>query len=338
MMTRFTLLSLIYALFLAAFMLAVTARTLPALAAGEAEPKTPVALADQLKVRTDVIRLGDLFEPAGRYADRAVARAPGPGESAVLEAVWLWKLARAYGIDWKPESTFDTVTVTRPARTVTTGELREMVRRALFERTGEDDLIAIDLDDETAELRLAEGAVGAPQLARFTLEKSSGRFTAVVTGPPGPEARRQITLGGRAVPQIEVAVPVRRIAKGDILRARDLEIVRLPAARVSRSAIVDPADMVGLEAGRTLAAGRPVPASSVGAPELVTRNARVTIVLETANMRLTALGRAMESGAEGEIVRVQNLQSRITIDAVVSGENRVEADLPARLAANGGKS
>lgn len=336
-MTRPNSLTLIYALVLAGFMLALTARALPVHAAGADDaPSAPPALAgSMLEATGEFVTLGDLFTNAGKYADRHVARAPQPGESVTLEAVWLWKLARGYGVDWKPTSTLDTVTVTRPSRTVSTDELRDLVRSALFERTGEDDLIAIDLDDEAATLQLQRETLGAPRIKHFTLDSGSGRFTAVIQGPKGPDARRQITIAGRAVPQIEVSVPVQRVATGAILRGHDLETVRLPAARVSRTALVHAADMVGLEATRTLAAGQPISRSSLRPPELVERNARVTITLETQNMKLTAMGRAMQSGAQGDVVRVQNLQSRITIDAVVTGENRVRAELPARLAANG---
>ncbi|MBP5856950.1 flagellar basal body P-ring formation protein FlgA [Marivibrio halodurans] len=339
-MTRLNLLTLIYALVLAGFMLAVTAQALPALAAsagpknGE-EPKAPAALVgSSLEATGEFVTLGDIFTNAGRYADRNVARTPQPGETLVMEAVWLWRLARGYGVDWRPTSTLDTVTVTRPSRTVSTDELRDLVRAELFKRTGEDDLIAIDLDDEEARLALNRDAVGEPRVKTFALDQKSGRFTAVIQGPAS-DAQRQVTIAGRAVPQIEVSVPVDRIASGHILRDSDLETVRLPAARVSRTALVHAADMVGQEATRTLSAGQPIANASLRPPELVRRDARVTITLETENMRLTAIGRAMQSGAEGEVVRVQNLQSRITIDAVVTGENRVRAELPARLAANG---
>lgn len=340
-MTRLNLLTLIYALVLAGFMLAVTAQALPALAAGAGttdgvEPEAPAALVGpSLEATGEFVTLGDIFTNAGRYADRNVARTPQPGETLVMEAVWLWRLARGYGVDWRPTSTLDTVTVIRPSRTVSADDLRDLVRAELFKRTGEDDLIAIDLDDEEARLALNRDTVGEPRVKTFTLDEKSGRFTAVIQGPPGPDMQRQITIAGRAVPQIEVSVPVDRITSGHILRESDLETVRLPAARVSRTALVHAVDMIGQEATRTLSAGQPIANASLRAPQLVQRDARVTITLETKNMQLTAIGRAMQSGAEGEVVRVQNLQSRITIDAVVTGENRVRAELPARLAANG---
>jgi flagella basal body P-ring formation protein FlgA len=343
-MTRFHLISVVYAMLMAGLMLALTAGALPALAEGSSRATAnekalqsgPVQLVGALEVRDDFIHLNDVFSPAGKYAERVIARAPEPGETLVLEARWLWKIARGHGLKWRPTSNFDQVNVTRPSRTITTDVLRRMIRDALFQRTGEDDLVAIDLDNETAQLKLSDETMGEPRLRQFTIDPSSGRFTAVFAGPTGPDAKRTLTLGGRAVQQIEVAVPIRRVSPGHIIRADDLEIARFSAVRVSRTALVHEIDLIGQEAARTLTAGQPISASNVRAPELVRRNASVTITLTTSNMRLTATGRALESGAEGEVVRVQNLQSRITIDAIVTGENRVRAAVPDRLAAHGG--
>jgi len=331
-------LSLIYALALAGLTLALTARALPALGAESAveTPDAPVRLMSRVEIRDDFIRLGDLFEPAGEYADRKVARAPAPGGTEELDAVWLWRLAKGFGLDWKPTSTLDTTLVMRPSRVINRETIDEIVRRAYFEETGADELIELDFDQQTVALHIAEEAGGPPQLARFTLDPSSGRFNALITGPDGPEAARTLTLTGRAVRMVEVAVPAARISAGAIIRERDLQTMLLPEARVSRTAVVHADELIGQQARRTLTAGRPIAAASVDAPQLVARNAAVTIELRTANMRLTAQGRALESGAKGEAVRVQNLQSRITIDAIVVGENMVSVIVPDRLAANGG--
>ena len=49
----------------------------------------------------------------------------------------------------------------------------------------------------------------------------------------------------------------------------------------------------------------------------------VTIVLQTDAMTLTAQGRASEDGAKGDTIRVVNLRSKKTIEAVVSGADQV---------------
>jgi flagella basal body P-ring formation protein FlgA len=82
--------------------------------------------------------------------------------------------------------------------------------------------------------------------------------------------------------------------------------------------------------------GATVREADVQRPELVERNATVTIVYQTAGLNLTLRGRATAGGALGDTIQVQNLQSKKVIDAVVAGPGRVEVkapDRPARAAA-----
>jgi flagellar L-ring protein FlgH len=61
-------------------------------------------------------------------------------------------------------------------------------------------------------------------------------------------------------------------------------------------------------------------------PTLVKRDARVLMLAEGPSLSLTAEGRALESGASGEHIRVLNPTSRAVLDAVVIGEGRVRMD------------
>ncbi len=86
-------LSVIYALVLAGFVIALTfpVLTFPALAetaskAESEEVKVPVVLNPIVQVDAEFIHVGDLFEPAGQYADRTVIRAQEPGQELVLTA------------------------------------------------------------------------------------------------------------------------------------------------------------------------------------------------------------------------------------------------------------
>ena len=89
----------------------------------------PVSLNARVAVTSDRILLGDVFQGAGQYANRAIARAPAPGKTLTLEPRWLMKVARAYRLDWRPTSKFDVSQVTRNSRMVD----GEMVTDAILE-------------------------------------------------------------------------------------------------------------------------------------------------------------------------------------------------------------
>jgi flagella basal body P-ring formation protein FlgA len=58
-------------------------------------------------------------------------------------------------------------------------------------------------------------------------------------------------------------------------------------------------------------------------PQLVHRDDNITLVYEVPGILLTILGKALEPGAEGDVINVLNAQSKRTIQGVVTGPNRV---------------
>jgi flagella basal body P-ring formation protein FlgA len=49
----------------------------------------------------------------------------------------------------------------------------------------------------------------------------------------------------------------------------------------------------------------------------------VTLVYETPGLTLTMLGKAIDSGTEGDLVNVLNVQSKRPVQGIVSGPGRV---------------
>jgi len=54
----------------------------------------------------------------------------------------------------------------------------------------------------------------------------------------------------------------------------------------------------------------------------------VTMVLQTSNMVLSTQGKAVQDGAKGEVIRVQNIESNRIVDATVVGSNQVAVTVP----------
>ncbi len=72
-----------------------------------------------------------------------------------------------------------------------------------------------------------------------------------------------------------------------------------------------------------LAAGRPLLASVGRTPVLVARNREVRIEYVKGALSITAEGRSLSNGAEGDTVRVMNLGSRTIVTGVVVDAGRV---------------
>ena len=107
----------------------------------------------------------------------------------------------------------------------------------------------------------------------------------------------------------ESLVATRTIRAQTVIGPDDMALVdaALPGA------LDDPALALGLEARVAIYAGRPIRSQDLGAPALVDRNQLVSLIYLSGGLAISTEGRALERGAEGDVVRVMNLGSRTTV-------------------------
>lgn len=298
--------------------------------AGLAMPATAATLRGSIMVEGEIVRLGDIFAEAGPRAEVAVANAPAPGRRIVLDYRWLGEVARVNGVTWQPTSRFDRAVVERAGRTVGMDEILEALRPAFpagaIDRNGE-----IDLAQRNLEITVALDAPATIEVRNLVYTASSGRFSAtVVAGGDHPSAQRW-PVSGRIYQTVSLPAPRRPIAPGEVIAAHDLQwiTVRDDGGRIDQ--IADMKRLVGMTPRYRLRPGDPVRPSDIRAPVVVERDSTVLITLRTANMTLTAQGRAVEDGAQGETIRIVNSQSKKTIEATVAGPGTVVVSLVAAL-------
>ena len=115
-------------------------------------------------------------------------------------------------------------------------------------------------------------------------------------------------------------VAARSIRARTIIRATDIQ----PGPVAVRGALGDAADVVGMEARGWLQQGRPIMPDDVVPPAMVERNQVVTMRFLRGALEILAEGRALERAAEGDRVRVMNLDSRVTVTGTVAAPGLVE--------------
>ncbi|MBE1296696.1 MAG: flagellar basal body P-ring formation protein FlgA [Rhodobacteraceae bacterium] len=118
----------------------------------------------------------------------------------------------------------------------------------------------------------------------------------------------------------DILVPVRTIRPKEVLTAADLALK--PGEVLG--ALSDPNDVIGQEARVALYPGRPVRAGDVGPPAIVERNDLVMLTFRRGGLTISAEGRALGRGAEGELIRVMNLASRSTVTGRIAADGSVE--------------
>ncbi len=307
-------------LLLSLFLLAAIAGLAPA-AVGEAPPAQPVNLRLEITVEADVLRLGDIFEGLDAQAEVTVARAPAPGRQLRLSGQWLRRLARAHNLAWQPSLAGASALVNRASQVIGPREIVDAIVRSL-EQEGVGGDLDVVLDNPGLALHLPVDRPPEIQVTALSYDPRSERLAAKVVVGVGADAARTV-VRGRALQMTEVPVLRHRLARNQVIAADDLEWTRVPVARLGRGTVTDPAEIVGKSLRRALRPGRQLRESDLRAPLMVTKNSLVTLRLETAQMRLTAQGRALENGGLGEVVRVVNTKSNTLIYARVAGPNSV---------------
>jgi flagella basal body P-ring formation protein FlgA len=123
--------------------------------------------------------------------------------------------------------------------------------------------------------------------------------------------------------QAELVVPAHDIARGAVLADGDLTTKSVPVLRVNDGLVRTLSDAVGKEAKRALRAGESLRMSDLKRPTLVAKGATVTMVFEAPGMSLTATGRALAEGGDGDSIAVLNPTSYRQVIAVVTAPGTV---------------
>ncbi len=118
----------------------------------------------------------------------------------------------------------------------------------------------------------------------------------------------------------DILVPVRTIRPKEVITGADLAMK--PGDILG--ALSEPSDVIGQEARVALYPGRPVRAGDIGPPAIVERNDLVILTFRRGGLTISAEGRALGRGAEGELIRVMNLASRSTVTGRIAADGSVE--------------
>jgi flagella basal body P-ring formation protein FlgA len=154
------------------------------------------------------------------------------------------------------------------------------------------------------------------RLAGLMLDKASGRFSVVALLPSGAPVA-QVPLSGQVTAMAEVPVLRDMVTRGQLVGQELIDYALVPANRLAGGIVVDVADLVGQAARRTLHPGRPIRSADLMPPIVVAKNKLVSMVYEVGALHLTARGRTLTEGGAGAVIKVLNIDSNRTVDALV---------------------
>ena len=151
----------------------------------------------------------------------------------------------------------------------------------------------------------------AAQRAGLDWANAEGYRQIVVRGG-APGASAVATRGN-----VDVLTWSRNIAAGEIVQPEDLVWGKVALAPADAPGDADA--VVGLAARRPLRAGAAVAGRDVAAALVVKTNDIVTLTYDNEGISLSLQAKALSGGAVGETISVQNVTSKKTVQAVVTG-------------------
>ncbi len=121
-----------------------------------------------------------------------------------------------------------------------------------------------------------------------------------------------------------VVVTARPLTRGTLLGESDLALAERELSAMPYGHLSEKGQATGQELKRALAAGAPLTANLIEAPQLITRGQRVTLLAKSGSVEVRIAGKALMNGAAGERIRVQNLNSRRVVEGVITPGGEVQ--------------
>ncbi|MBB5047531.1 flagella basal body P-ring formation protein FlgA [Rhodopseudomonas rhenobacensis] len=291
----------------------------------------PPVLRASVTVTSDLVLIGDVIDNAGSAGKIAIYRAPDLGTTGALPTAKLLAALRAHQVIGVETRDIREVSVTRLARTVAGSEIETQVARALAQANGRAEAgnFEIRFDREPQTLQLDPSNSGAMEPVAVRHDPRSGRFDVTFEIPrDGAAQPTKLRFTGTAIETVEAAVLVRGVERNEVLKSSDVVVERRPKTEVGNDVASRDA-AVGMQARRQLRAGQALRIADLAKPDLVSRDQAVTLIYESTGLYLTVRGKAVESGTEGDVVNVMNLQSKRTVAGTVIGRGQVAVQVAA---------
>jgi flagellar basal body P-ring formation protein FlgA len=222
----------------------------------------------------------------------------------------------------------------QPAKTAVldesrTKELRDqlngLVGSFVNSKTGKAGPWQVDCDAEPRQLAQLNTATSLPTCSGGS-EPWTGRQRFLISFST-PDGQVQFpVLADVTPPPVPAVVAIRPIARGDVVRAADIELRTMDAPKPggSRTSFDSVEKLIGMEARQSIQAGDVIMTDAVQAPILVKRGEMVTVTSQGNGIRVRTTAKALHDGAHGDLIQVESLGTKEKFDVRVVATHETE--------------
>jgi flagella basal body P-ring formation protein FlgA len=274
-------------------------------------------------IEGSVITLGDIFYNLPHNEDKVLGPAPRPGADMVLNARTLLRIAIALDLPWRPASNAEHIVLERAATLISAEDIENELIDAI-KTEGYNGEFELALPRSTTEMILPQDQSGAFEISDLQVDTQRDHFSAIISAPDANNPIQTMRVAGKMHPIVQVPVLSDTFRNGSIIRKRDITFQKHRAKSLNHDVILNADELVGMTPRRMLFNDKPIKLSEIEAPQIIKRGENVTMTFNNGAMILTAMGKAMENGSKGDLIRVVNASSSRTIMAMVTGQKQVK--------------
>jgi len=274
-----------------------------------------VAVKAETKVRGPWLNLGDIAEVSGDSKERVkmlkdlnLGDAPAPGTTWLMTPALLEpKLAAAKAdfsdITWSVPSNFK---ISTSGQRVSGRQVSEIAQAYLARISVGANLSLVDLPEDfqapEGKLELVPELYGSihynyPTVVNVAVRADGAGFAKI---PVQFEVKRYL----------DVVVAAVNLNAGDILSEQSLRLEKMDAGKLVAGYVTELKKVVGLQLRYPLAPGSVLSERSVMRPIVVQRGEVVKVLAKIGELEIAANGVALSGGAVGDVIRVQNSNTK----------------------------
>lgn len=282
-----------------------------------------VELKRNAMIEGPVITLGDIFYDLPSNEDKVLGPAPRPGKDMVLNARTLLRVAMAMDLNWRPVNSNEHIVLKRAATLIS----KEDIEKSLIKNIRKDGYqgdFELDFPARIPEVILPADQKAAFEIDGLSVDTQNERFSATLYAPTKTNPLQTLNISGDIYSIVKVPVLRQTLRNGSVIRDSDLDYISVRTEDLNHDVILKAENLIGMTPRRMALNGKPLTETEIQAPQIVERGQTVTMVFNSGMIRLTAKGRALESGAKGEFIRVVNATTSRNVHAIISGEQEVQ--------------
>lgn len=268
------------------------------------------------------VHVSDIFLDVPSHKNVVLGNAPQPGQTIILNAKTLQRIANMYDIDWTSQSSADQIVLQRSSQTINADAMLDALKKNL-EAKGLGGEFGVSISNVAPIITLPGDVPATVEVSQISYTPGRDVFTAVLAAPSATNPIKTLSISGLIEKMKDIPVLKTSLKNGDIIGSGDIEWISIAERRMLNDTVMDADKLIGRTPIRAVDANIPVRARDIMSPQLIARGDEVLIQFVSGGMSLSARGKAMQNGAEGERIRVLNLSSNQSLQAEITGDKLV---------------